>query len=216
MRPVRRKRRGGTGWSLASPPLALIRKPHAARYRIHADNKCTAPRRAARRLYYSRFSLVRFALPLPSTLQYKASTLPSRAVTPFATTIHIGHPLFLSSVHLQYIPSYSHLAHPLPPSSLTVLVRSFSRHPRLALIHSDGSPVNSHRLSHPRCCNSASRSPSLSFALLSPFPFCFAVSFSPFLYFTFRHSSVACSVCSMYIIYTSRAPDHRAVARVLV
>lgn len=53
------------------------------------------------------------------------------------------------------------------------------------------------------------------------FPFLFSSFVLPsfptlFFYLSLHLSSSSCSVCSMYIIYTSLAPDHRAVARVLV
>lgn len=53
------------------------------------------------------------------------------------------------------------------------------------------------------------------------FPFLFSSFVLPsfptlFFYLSLHLSSSSCSICSMYIIYTSLAPDHRAVARVLV
>lgn len=102
------------------------------------------------------------------------------------------------------------------PLRLSLSVRSFSRYLRLAFVHSGNSLANSHRLGHPRSrnCSLIFRfSRSLSF-LSSPFvlPSFLAL----FFYLLLRLSSSTCSVCSMYIIYTSLAPDHRAVARVLV
>lgn len=102
------------------------------------------------------------------------------------------------------------------PLRLSLSVHSFFRYLRLAFVHSGSSLANSHRLCHPRSRNCSltlrlSRSPSFFF-----FPFVLPSFLALFLYLSFHLFSSSCSVCSMYIIYTSLAPDHRAVAQVLV
>lgn len=137
-----------------------------------------APRRAARRLYYShdsrcpyhRCSDIRHQ---PSPLGLSLRLRPRYISVALSLFLSLSLPLSRNSFRLPPTWPTRSLLHPSP----CFFVRS-SRHPRLALIHSDGSPVNSHRLGHPRCRNSASFSISVPRAASFSFP---PLSFRSFL-----------------------------------
>lgn len=113
-------------------------------------------------------------------------------------------------------PSYSS-TYSLPPSSFLVCI--FVLAISLSRLRSLGQLTS--KLASPRpstepqlLAHFPSPSDSFSFFLFSPFvlPSFLAL----FHYLSFHLFFSLCSVCSMCIIYTSLAPDHRAVARVLV
>lgn len=192
----------------------------------------TVPRRVAI-LLLPYFSPTWFALLLPPHEGHRLSPLesPLRLRSQFELVI-----LSLSFSVLFYPYSFS-LS--LSRALFSSLSRSRSR-PTLRPIHSPSSSFlvcafvlavsssrlrslgqlarNSDRFGHPLRPQLLAHFPSLSFILLLfLFPFCFTVfSLALFLYLSFQLFSSSCFVCSMYMIYMSLAPDHRAVARVLV
>jgi len=147
--------------------------------------------------------------PTISRAPTEASILPSRAATRLAAAVGIGRSLSLPSLSLSLSP------HPYPsslPRSIPLVVpnrsRSFSRHLRLARVHSNESPASSRCLDRPRNRDRSLAFPVFLFPLFAPYrPFSLSLSLSLSLFLR---------VCSMRVIYTSLAPDHRAVARTLV